>query len=111
MWPWQEDLGASLPESHWFQAELHVQELDNFMSAWTGPQDLTCLDVFGYSGSIAKCWRREGFTSEQYDIGLNRRSHDLLGKRGFLHLCRCWAQSNTCSKTLGWFSTSSSAFF
>lgn len=84
----QEDLTTGLEESKWFDAAANSQEIDTFMRAWDGPRDLCCLDVFGFSASIAKVWREKGFTSVEYDIGLNPRSDDLLSKRGYLHLTR-----------------------
>lgn len=88
LFAWQEDLCASLPEEKWFHAEQHKEELETLMRGYQGIQDLTCLDVFGFSGSITKAWRDKGFTAEKYDIALNPRSNDLLGKRGFLCLVR-----------------------
>ena len=86
---WQEDLAASLPEESWYDASQHKSELDAWMGAYQGIRDLTCLDVFSLSGSMAKTWSDSGYSAVQFDIGLDRRGHDLLGKRGFLHLVRC----------------------
>jgi hypothetical protein len=91
-WRAQEDLSTSLSEGQWFHAERHMEELDQYLRDYSGVQDLSCLDVFGYSGAIAKFWRQKGWSAEQYDIGLNHRSNDLLGKRGFLQLCRSLSQ-------------------
>ena len=88
MLPCQEDLSASLGEQFWFDAEAHEDELLAFMSAWQGPRDLCCLDVFGFTGAMSKYWKDHGFSSEQYDIQLHPRSDDVLSKRGFLHLMR-----------------------
>ena len=87
--PWKEDLCASLNEDNWFDASLHKEEVDSLMRGYQGVRDLCCLDVFGFSGSMAKHWVKNGFTARQYDIALNPRSDDLLGKRGYLHLTRC----------------------
>ena len=87
--PWKEDLCASLNEDNWFDASLHKEEVDSLMRDYQGVRDLCCLDVFGFSGSMAKHWVKNGFTACQYDIALNPRSDDLLGKRGYLHLTRC----------------------
>lgn len=58
------------------------------MRDYQGVRNLCCLDVFGFSGSMAKHWTKKGFPAIQYDIALNPRSDDLLGKRGYLHLTR-----------------------
>lgn len=58
------------------------------MDSWEGTRDVCCLDIFGYSGSISNQWSKQGCVSVKYDIRLNPRSDDILGKRGFLHLVR-----------------------
>ena len=84
----QDDLSASLSERLWFDASLHQDELTTFMNSWHGTRDLHCIDLFGFSGSIAKQWTKAGFKAQQYDILLNPRSDDLLSRRGYLHLTR-----------------------
>ena len=86
--PCEEDLRATLDETLWYDAESHSQEIRSFMDSWQGARDLSCLDVFGFSGAVRKAWEARGFTAAQYDIGLNPRSDDLLSKRGYLHLTR-----------------------
>ena len=58
-WRAQEDLSTSLSEGQWFHAERHMEELDQYLRDYSGVQDLSCLDVFGYSGAIAKFWRQK----------------------------------------------------
>lgn len=83
-----EDTATGLPEDKWFYASDHLEELQSFVAAWRGARDLDCLDVFSVSGSIARMWSKHGLKSEQYDIQLDHRGHDVVGKRGFLHLLR-----------------------
>ena len=88
----QDDLTATLPESLWFTADHHFEEMVEVAKAYHAQRSLHLIDIFGYSGKVSKAWERQGFRTAQFDVLIGGRSHDLLSKRGFLNLLRFIAQ-------------------
>lgn len=84
----QDDVSASLPERDWFVADNHYTELKGVVNSFCKPRTLHCLDIFGFTGKIAKAWTKRNYQAESYDILRGGRSEDLLSKRGFLRLLR-----------------------
>ena len=78
-----EDAAATLQEREWFQASLHLEELNQFCSLWCQPRWLHCLDLFSRSQRIAKAWQRHGYDSVSYDVATCEED-DILSRTGFL---------------------------
>lgn len=81
-------MSATLDEKMWWTADAHLDELREVVRSYDGDRLLHCIDIFGYSGKVAKQWQSKNFKAEQYDILRGGRAHDILSKRGFLHLLR-----------------------
>ena len=80
----------------WFAPEKHLDEL----KAWTrsrmpltGPWDeLDCIDLFGATQRVARCWRKYGYQAESYDIKLDKARHDITSSLGFRALLEMGAR-------------------
>ncbi|CAE7304715.1 RHM1 [Symbiodinium pilosum] len=66
-----DDTLTSTAEENWFYAHQHIEELSAIMTRWTGERTIHCIDLFGYSGSVAKYWRDQKYEAYQYDIKFN----------------------------------------
>ena len=55
-----------------------------FRMAATGAFDaLDCLDLFGATQRVGRCWRKYGYSSLSYDIKLGGPNHDITSEGGF----------------------------
>jgi hypothetical protein len=77
-----DDTAVSVEEAGWFYAADHEQELTAFLINWHGTQHLSCVDMFGASAKLARCFRRQGFDAECFDIKIGGRSMDIMTRTG-----------------------------
>lgn len=83
----RDDTTTTTVESEWFAPEQHLEELKSWTRsrmAATGAFDaLDCLDLFGATQRVGRCWRKYGYSSLSYDIKLGGPNHDITSEGGF----------------------------
>lgn len=81
----KDDTTTSHQPEEWFIAANHWGEICKFVDQYSGAPDLHVVDIFGYSRSIAKAWKRRGFRSAAWDIRLCP-SMDAVSRAGWFGL-------------------------
>lgn len=78
-----EDTTSAHDEALWFNADGHVGFLTRlaFEIAEECTQEYHCIDCFGASGNIRKCWTKKAFAATSYDIKINAQ-HDITSFSG-----------------------------
>ena len=68
----------------WYKPELHREELIEWMQRAGAEieRSIDCLDMFGASGRVKRCWEEAGYAAEGFDIKINP-GHDVCSPQGF----------------------------
>ena len=85
----EDDCCTMTPDTEWYRARDHDEELLPLARNYSGPRDLDCLDAFGASGQVAAEWKNRGRNAVSYDIKRHGRKNDITSRKGvhaFLNL-------------------------
>ena len=77
-----DDAATGIPETEWFAASHHMEELEEYCVQWKNPRVLFCLDLFSKSQRIARTFQKNGWASAAFDIATNP-DEDILARDGF----------------------------
>ena len=81
----RDDTATVTSSSQWFYAADHWPQIESFVSSWQGCSDLACVDVFGASQAVAKCFKRRCYRAVAWDLKLDQR-HDIVSEEGWWDL-------------------------
>ena len=86
------DASSNIPENEWYHATEDWGYLSSWCQSWTGPQCLTCVDIFGASQKFQKLFVRKGYQAVAFDLKLSA-AFDITCESGFMQLLEWGMQS------------------